>query len=101
MYMLVIITLFRVKGPWKQQQPETSFQDICHFFSLDLWIYFLFIYLFILVLVLVFRVRVSLCSPGSPGTHFVDQDGLEFRNLPTSASQVLGLKECATTARLG
>jgi hypothetical protein len=47
-----------------------------------------------------FQDRVSLCSPGCPGTHSVDQAGLELRNLPTSASQVLGLKVCATTARL-
>ena len=47
-----------------------------------------------------FRDRVSLCSPGCPGTHFVDQAGLELRNLPASASRVLGLKVCATTARL-
>jgi hypothetical protein len=45
----------------------------------------------------VFRDRVSLCSPGCPGTHFVDQAGLELRNLPASASHVLGLKACATT----
>jgi hypothetical protein len=44
--------------------------------------------------------RVSLCSPGCPGTHSVDQVGLELRNPPASASQVkvLGLKACATTA---
>ena len=36
--------------------------------------------------------RVSLCSPGCPGTHSVDQAGLELRNPPASASQVLGLK---------
>jgi hypothetical protein len=46
---------------------------------------------------LVFWDRVSLCSPGCPGTHIVDQAGLELRN--ASASQVLGLKACATTAR--
>jgi hypothetical protein len=40
--------------------------------------------------------RVSLCSPGCPGTHFVDQAGLELRNPPASASRVLGLKACAT-----
>jgi hypothetical protein len=40
------------------------------------------------------------CSPGCPGTHFVDQVGLELRNLPFSASQVLGLKACATTTWL-
>jgi hypothetical protein len=43
-----------------------------------------------------FRDRVSLYSPGCPGTHFVDQVGLELRNSPASASQVLGLKACAT-----
>jgi hypothetical protein len=46
-----------------------------------------------------FRDRVSLYSPGCPGTHFVGQAVLEPRNLPASASQVLGLKACATTAR--
>jgi hypothetical protein len=49
--------------------------------------------------VFVFRDRVSLCSPGCPGTYCVDQAGLELRNPPASASQVLGLKVCATTAR--
>ena len=46
---------------------------------------------------LLFFIRVSLCSPGCPGTHSVDQAGLELRNPPASASQVLGLKACATT----
>jgi hypothetical protein len=47
-----------------------------------------------------FRDRNSLCSPGYLVTHSVDQAGLKLRNLPASASQVLGLKACATTARL-
>jgi hypothetical protein len=34
----------------------------------------------------------SLFSPGCPGTHSVDQAGLELRNPPASASQVLGSK---------
>jgi hypothetical protein len=38
------------------------------------------------------RDRVSLCSSGCPGTHSVDQAGLELRNPPASASQVLGLR---------
>jgi hypothetical protein len=38
---------------------------------------------------------VSLCSSGCPGTHFVDQAGLELKS--ASASQVLGLKAYATT----
>jgi hypothetical protein len=45
---------------------------------------------FILLLLLLFRDRVSLCSPDCPGTHSVDQAGLELRNLPASASQMLG-----------
>jgi hypothetical protein len=39
---------------------------------------------------LFFRDRVSLYSPGCSGAHFVDQGGLELRNPPASASQVLG-----------
>jgi hypothetical protein len=48
------------------------------------------------VLFFVFRDGVPLCSLGCPGIHFVDQAGLELRNPPASASQVLGLKVCAT-----
>ncbi|CAH6777520.1 Gm4707 [Phodopus roborovskii] len=40
--------------------------------------------------------RVSVCSPGCPGTHSVDQAGLELREPTASASQLLGLKVCAT-----
>jgi hypothetical protein len=49
---------------------------------------------------LFFRDRVSLYSPSCPGTHSVDQDGLELRNPPVSASQVLGLKVYTITAQL-
>jgi hypothetical protein len=41
-----------------------------------------------------------MCSPGCPGTHSVDQAGLELRNPPASASQMLELKAWATTAWL-
>jgi hypothetical protein len=34
-----------------------------------------------------------------PRTHSVDQAGLELRNPPASASQVLGLQACINTAR--
>ena len=47
-----------------------------------------------------FRDRVSLYRPSYPRNHFEDQAGLELRNLPASASQVLGLKVCTTTAWL-
>ena len=39
--------------------------------------------------------RVSLCSSGCPGTHFVDQAVLELRNLPASAPQKLVLDKAA------
>jgi hypothetical protein len=55
---------------------------------------------FFLFSFLVFQDRVSLSSPGCPGTHFVDQTGLKLRNPPASASQVLRLKACATAAQL-
>jgi hypothetical protein len=48
---------------------------------------------------LVFQDRVSLCNPGCPETHSVDQAGLKLRNPSASASQVLGLKACAASAR--
>jgi len=60
---------------------------------------FLFFCFFVLFCFLVFQDRVSLCSPDCPGTHSVDQAGLELKNPPASASQVLGLKTCTTTAQ--
>jgi hypothetical protein len=66
---------------------------------------FLFVWFFVVVIVflfvlfclfLFFRDRDFLCSPDCPGTHFVDQAGLELIYPPSSASQVLGLKVCAT-----
>jgi hypothetical protein len=45
-----------------------------------------------------FETGFSLCSPGCPGTHSVDQAGLKLRNSPASLSQGLGLKACTTTA---
>ena len=47
-----------------------------------------------------FRESVSLCNPGCPGTHSVDQAGFKLRNLPASAHQVLVLKVCATSTQL-
>jgi hypothetical protein len=41
---------------------------VCPYFILIFWF---FVCLF--VFVFVFRDRVSLCSPGCPGTHFIDQ----------------------------
>jgi hypothetical protein len=62
-----------------------------HFVFVSVFFFFCFVLFF------VFWDRVSLYSPGCPGTHFVDQAGLKLRNPPVSASRVLGLKACATT----
>jgi hypothetical protein len=59
------------------------------FISLDIYFSCL-IFKFFFLFFLVFRDRVSLYSPGCPGTHSVDQAGLELRNLPASASHMLG-----------
>jgi hypothetical protein len=74
---------------------ETKSHLLTNTYFLLLLLFFLFVCLFCFVLV--FRDRVSLCSPGFPGTHSVDQAGLELRYPPASAFQVLGLKVCATT----
>ena len=58
--------------------------------------YCLSLLLFVCLFVCLFGDRVSLCSPGCPGTDFVDQVGRELRNPPASASLVLGLKAFAT-----
>jgi hypothetical protein len=43
-------------------------------------------YLFVCLFLFVFGDRVSLCSPGCPGTHSVDQANPELGNPPASAS---------------
>jgi hypothetical protein len=48
--------------------------------------FFFFVFLFFVFCFFDFD-RVSLYSPGCPGTHFEDQAGLELRNPPASASQ--------------
>jgi hypothetical protein len=56
-------------------------------FTLVKHCFLVFFFLFCFVF-LIFRDRVSLYSPGCPGTHSVDQAGLELRNPPASASRV-------------
>jgi hypothetical protein len=53
------------------------YKSICFFFNLFV----------------IFLNRISLCSPGCPGTHCVDQAVLEFRNLPASENIFSKYKE--------
>jgi hypothetical protein len=70
---------------------ETTYSFGFVLFCFVLFCFVLFCFVF------AFPDRVSLYSPGCPGTHFVVQAGLELRNSPASASRVPGLKACATT----
>ena len=56
--------------------------------------------IFCFVLLLVFQDRVSLHSPGCPGTFCAQEVGLELRDLPASASWVMGLNVCTTNSWL-
>jgi hypothetical protein len=51
------------------------------------------------VCLFVFGDRVSLCSPDCPGTHFVDQAGLELRNPPALCLPNAGIKGVRHHAR--
>jgi hypothetical protein len=77
-------------------QKELEVVNTIYIHFIHVWNYCRMFFVFGFVF-LVFRDRVSLCSPGCPGTHSIDQAGLELRNLPASVSQVLGLKTCTTT----
>jgi hypothetical protein len=62
------------------------------------FLFFLFLFVCLFIYWFIYWNRVFLCSPGCPGTHSVDQVGLELQDLPASASWVLlGLQVCATT----
>jgi hypothetical protein len=57
---------------------------------LFLFLFFVFCVLFCFCFLFFFlQDKVSLCSPGCPGSHSIDQAGLELKNPPVSASQVL------------
>jgi hypothetical protein len=74
-----------------------SYMNMIHPYSSSTTSVFLFCFVLVWFFFWFFQDRVSLYSPGCPGTHFVDQAGLELRNLPASAFRVLGLKACTTT----
>jgi hypothetical protein len=88
---VVLAVLAFLYWQWKMFGPIAS--ALNH----DLWPWSISPISLFLFVCFVFRDKVSLCSLGCPGTHFVDQAGLELRNPPASASQILGLKACTTT----
>ena len=52
----------------------------------------------VVAVVCIFETGFYFCIPGYLGTHSRDQAGLELRDPPASAFEVLRLKVCATTA---
>jgi hypothetical protein len=70
---------------WSLYDPTNSDPPSLVLFGL-VWFGFLFVCLFDR-LIFFFQDGVSLCSPGCPGTHSVDQASFKFSNPPTSASQ--------------
>jgi hypothetical protein len=96
------VHLRKLSYPERQLRPLYTFEYIYTFIFFCFWfglVWFGLVWFGLVWFGLVFRDRVSLCSPGCPGTHSVDQAGLKLRNPPASA-QVLRLKACATTAQL-
>jgi hypothetical protein len=81
---------------WTKWQP-TKWKKSFVFLFFCFFVFLFFVFCCFLFLFLFFRDRVSVFNSGCPGTHFVDQAGLELRKPPASASRVLGLKACATT----
>jgi hypothetical protein len=81
-----------IKSPCIKKMSTLNTESIFHYSFVFYAIIFFVVVVVVFCFVFVFRDRVSLYSPGCPGTHFVDQAGLELRNLPASASLVLGLK---------
>jgi hypothetical protein len=83
---------------WPQVQSSSclcllnaGIKSVCHHFTVA-WLH-----LFLLKKIFFFFETGFLYSRGCPGTHFVDEAGLELRNPPASASRVLGLKAFTTT----
>jgi hypothetical protein len=89
-----------VKSFWElnESTPYPNIWDIMKAGLFCLFVCFVLFWYVCLFFCLFFKTEFLLYSLGCPGTHSVDQAGLELRNPPASASQVLGLKACATTA---
>jgi hypothetical protein len=89
--------------PTKPKNKKTKKQKQTNFMVLPCLALPFFYPFFLLLLLLFFFFFLTwflFITPGCPGTHSVVQAGLELRNPPASASQVLGLKAYATTVLL-
>ena len=97
--LLLFLLLSMLESKWTCHKEVYWFCFTCYkTYTLERAIFFFFSFfcLFVCLFVCLFQDRVSLYIPGCPGTHSVDQAGLELSNPPAFLSRVLGLKECAT-----
>ena len=94
---LTTVYLAALECSYASQEHKSNFQKKLVIFFKHLG--FCMVWNFFLKFCFVFRDRVSLCSPGCPEIHFVDQAGLKFRDPPASVSRVLELKACGPTAQ--
>jgi hypothetical protein len=97
MFIIVLFIIFRKSKEPRCPSSEEWVQKMWYIYSMEYYSAIKIIE-FMKFSFYFFQDRVSLYSPGCPGTHYVDQAGLELRNPLASASQVLGFKACATTA---
>jgi hypothetical protein len=86
MYMCVSISFCVYLCMWKPEVNSWCCPQVLSTLVIEMGFLLLLFVLFLFGLVLVFRDRVSLCSPGCPGTQSVDQADLELRNPPASVS---------------
>ena len=72
------LLVYEERRVWGWRQQERKQGSIVHAFCFFCFVLFCFVLVWFGFLV--FRDRVSLCSPGCPGAHSVDQAGLKLRN---------------------
>ena len=73
-YILYLLLSYVVPTSWVIVSHHAKFDLYYLIYNQSLWK---------LPLLFLFWDRVSLCSPGCPGTHFLDRDDLKLRDLPT------------------
>jgi hypothetical protein len=101
-------------GTWRQELMQKAWRGAAYWLSsCGLLSLLYFIFNFILIFIYFYHFVLFywfsktgwvffflLCSPGCPGTHYVDQATLKPRDLPASASPSTRIKGSTTTAQL-
>jgi hypothetical protein len=90
-----------VAGQADEDADSFCFRFLLFFFFVCLFCFVFFVFFLFFVFCFLFFVFCFCFFEtgflGCPGTHSVDQADLKLKNLPASASRVLGLKVCTAT----